>query len=668
MKKNWRLTPLLAAFFSLLLVGCGKPTTDPSIIASQAAVESTVNTATAVIIPTETESPTPEMIPTPTIEPTLIPCAIAFESNRDGNREVYRMAPDGKDLVNLSNNPGDDTNPVWSPDGSQIAFVSNRENDQNGGQFIYVMNADGSNVRQLTVENESKLPDWSHDGSQITYSFKGDIYVIKADGSGQSVQLTNSPELDDQPNWSPDGKQITWLSGKNGQRNIYIMDADGSNVRQVTGNGKVDYVSWTLDGQLFAVWDQPEGLCKNCVMEADGSNPRAAGGKGELFRYFPFRTVDGYSVECVSANFTKPDNEIYLIGNNFPDVFLNLTNDPADDQNPDWPLSCLPPSIEAENNVGEGQNSARLSKQEMVIGYADNEKKLPERKEAELLKACDELKIKCIKSDSIAHLVEQKANAIILYLNRWNVLGSFPEIKDAVAKGVLVIVLDAETSVPGAYNLSIDSVSVRSSLEWMFKEMGGTGELAYFNKDQNPTHQALIDQALKEHPGISAISVPAKNESDSLSEKSIAALATSHPGLKAIWTDSLYDGVFWGLRNGEIKNPPAILCEPTQFLLQNWKDWRNGDPSVKCFSSVQPGGTTYEGVYVAYYLLSGEIIDPASLGGKDGNTLLYDYPEITNDNLDEWLGKLDTLRKGEWDILEIPPMTPEQIKEKWFLD
>ena len=70
------------------------------------------------------------------------------------------MAGDGSNLVNLSNNAADDFDPAWSPDGSQIAFVSNRENEV-PGQFIYVMNADGSNVNQLTLEDGSDLPDYS---------------------------------------------------------------------------------------------------------------------------------------------------------------------------------------------------------------------------------------------------------------------------------------------------------------------------------------------------------------------------------------------------------------------------------------------------------------------------------------------------------------------------
>ena len=134
--------------------------------------------------------------PVPTETPLPIPCSIVFDSDRDGNFEIYLMGPDGNDLVNLSNNPADEFNPAISPDGNQIAFVSNRDKGKEGGQSIYVMNADGSNVRQLSFEFCGDWPNWSNDGSQITYSSNDDIYVITADGNGQPVNLTNSPEKD----------------------------------------------------------------------------------------------------------------------------------------------------------------------------------------------------------------------------------------------------------------------------------------------------------------------------------------------------------------------------------------------------------------------------------------------------------------------------------------
>jgi hypothetical protein len=123
------------------------------------------------------------------------------------------------------------------------------------------------------------------------------------------------------------------------------------------------------------------------------------------------------------------------------------------------------------------------------------------------------------------------------------------------------------------------------------------------------------------------------------------------------------------VKDDQAKKRPAILCEPSEEYLQFWKGFTDYDPTFKCFSTIKPGGTTYEGVYVAYYILSGEKIDPAALGGSNGNTFIYDYPKITNDNLVEWLGKIGSFRKGDRDIiLEIPPMTPAEIKEKWFME
>ena len=76
-------------------------------------------------------------------------------------------------------------------------------------------------------------------------------------------------------------------------------------------------------------------------MGADGSNIRDAGGKGELQRFTPFRTLDGDRVECVGIDLIAGNEEIYLVGDIYPDIFLNLTNAEGNDRDPDWPANCL---------------------------------------------------------------------------------------------------------------------------------------------------------------------------------------------------------------------------------------------------------------------------------------------------------------------------------------
>ncbi len=156
----------------LLIAGCAKTSTATPYVSG---IE---ETPVSQGIPIETMTIEESVIPTPC--PELIPCTIAFDTDVDGNREIYSMASDGSSQVNLSNNPADDFDPAWSPDGSQIAFVSNRENED-PGQYIYVLKADGSNVWQLTYEGGSDFPDWSHDGSALTYTSNKELILIIPD-------------------------------------------------------------------------------------------------------------------------------------------------------------------------------------------------------------------------------------------------------------------------------------------------------------------------------------------------------------------------------------------------------------------------------------------------------------------------------------------------------
>lgn len=288
-----------------------------------------------------TDAPIPSVTPAPTEVPPP-PCLIAFDSDRDDNREIYVMEPDGGNPLNLTNHPADDWSPAWSPDGSRIAFVSDRENDHGSVQCIYVMNADGSDAHELIEDYYNDHPDWSPDGKRITFTSREDIYITNADGSGQPLNLTESPEKDAFPVWSPDGSQIAWLSGDDGNWQIFVMNVDGSGKRQLTGSGQINGVAWTVDGRLFTHWQNDEAACSNCVMDPDGGNISDAGGKGDLVRYFPFWTADGQPVEVANVDFFTGDHEIYLVGEIFPDMFLNLTNHPAQDLNPHWPALCAP--------------------------------------------------------------------------------------------------------------------------------------------------------------------------------------------------------------------------------------------------------------------------------------------------------------------------------------
>ena len=175
---------------------------------------------------------------------------IAFASERDGNFEIYSAAPGGGSPVRLTQNAASDSRPAWSPDGSRIAFVSNRD----GNSEIYVMNADGTNQVRLTSNIASDSdPDWSPDGTRIAFSSDrppAGIWIMNADGSDLR-RLTSNARGDYQPAWSPDGSRIAFSRGVTASsRDIWFVDTDGSNtVAFTTGRENAADPSWSPDGR-----------------------------------------------------------------------------------------------------------------------------------------------------------------------------------------------------------------------------------------------------------------------------------------------------------------------------------------------------------------------------------------------------------------------------------
>ncbi len=661
----------LSILVSILLASCQTAPIPPAPVAeiqspTQTAIPMSAATSTPLPAPTQTSAPTPSPIPTET--PAPIPCTIAFDTDRDGNREVYRMNPDGKDPVNLSQNPGDDRNPSFSPDGSQIAFVSSREGEPEGGPFIYIMDANGKDIRRLNDNPQSDLPDWSHDGNWIVFTSQDDIFVIPADGNAMAINLTNSPEKDSMPSWSPDDSQIVWLSGDDRSWNIFVMEADGSNIRQLTQDGKVSDVKWSVDGRLFTHWDNQEAGCFNCIMDADGSNIGDAGGKGEIQQYLPFWTLDGSRVECAAVDLNGKDNEIYLVGEIFPDIFLNLTNHPADDRNPDWPARCGPGT--AASNP-EGQPATVESQQSLVsapilLGYAGDDPWQPQRKE-NFFAACNELGIDCILGE-LPDLIEKGVGAVVLNSNNITVPGNHDDILKARDRGIPVFILDAETITHGSYSITIDHHRwAADSVEWMFKKMGGEGEFAIFDYQFYNEHRMIISDLLDKYPGINLVAdYDGKFDRQNL-EIEVANLMRSHPNLGAVWANEAMPAVIWGLHGALSPQEefPLVLCEPTRDGLNIWKTIQEEYPNFTCIALSNPPGIAYDAVYAAYYLLSGKSINPQALGGKYGQTLYVEIPMVTQENLAECLDKI----AGEAnDYILDKRMSPQEVLEAWFLD
>ena len=195
---------------------------------------------------------------------------IAFVSSRDAYYAVYVMDSDGSGQARLTDEEVDpstaagvqfQTDPAWSPDGTQIAFASAR-----GGSFdIYVMDADGTGTTQLTSSDANdRAPAWSPDGSRIAFSRSSDgghVWVMNADGTG-ARRLADDLAEEGEPAWSPDGRWIAYTHRATGTdiREIWVARPDGSERRGVTSLGARSFgPDWSPDSARLAFAADEEG-------------------------------------------------------------------------------------------------------------------------------------------------------------------------------------------------------------------------------------------------------------------------------------------------------------------------------------------------------------------------------------------------------------------------
>jgi Tol biopolymer transport system component len=261
-------------------------------------------------------------------EPRLV-----FDSERDGDDDIYLMNADGSAVQQLTNEPGRDYEPDASPDSKRIVFASQRASGDSAQ--LHLMDVDGSNVRRLTFSADGTTnrilddyAEWSPDGSRIafqrtiipeegkgsadiwlidpetqaetpltatpdvwdstpTFTVDGDAVIFESNRSGsfelyrqpldggEAVRLTQREGNEGEAKESPDGRQIAFVSDQDGDFDVYLMDAGGGNIRALTNaEGNDRCPQFSPDGKRIAFSSERDGNPEIYVMNADGTDQR----------------------------------------------------------------------------------------------------------------------------------------------------------------------------------------------------------------------------------------------------------------------------------------------------------------------------------------------------------------------------------------------------------
>jgi TolB protein len=267
---------------------------------------------------------------------------LAFYSFRDGDQEIYTMNVDGSDQTNITNNPADDFEPDWSPDGERIAFVSLRE----GAAQIFVMDADGGNVQQLTQSGGGYLsPRWSPDGQSIALSRSGTIMVMNADGSGLRAIFEPQREEEAEPclgpgfpgGWSPDSARVTYYSASASRQTgeICAVDAASGEIEVIVREPVALHAEpvWSADGRYIAYRSIRADNSDVYVMDLETGEERRLTDPPEVDAE-PEWSPDGEWIAFVSYR-EFPNSDIYIMRKDGSDV-RRLTTDPTKDTYPIW--------------------------------------------------------------------------------------------------------------------------------------------------------------------------------------------------------------------------------------------------------------------------------------------------------------------------------------------
>lgn len=349
----WLAPVLLIAVAStaavVFLLGKGEPssqsatptTTNRQTNAAANPTESSAESTEETILPTET-SPVIAAAPTETLETEVQEAPqqqIAYVSEMSGLPQIYLVNQDGTGLRPLTSEPEGACQPEWSPDGTQLAYISpcSGLQERYEGSSVFILSlASGRRDLISSLATGDYDPAWSPDGSKLVFTSlqtgRPQLFIYSFE-SGQTQNLMNRSTISRMPAWSPDGSQIVFVapSPTTNQPILFLVDSEGQ-------NEPLAILGQSYDRALRPVWSATDnlilfelggGLLGQLAQAGGQSDPLITGMDIALT---PSISPDGQSIAFASAE-SGETLDIYILQNG---EFTPLTTDPAADYQPVW--------------------------------------------------------------------------------------------------------------------------------------------------------------------------------------------------------------------------------------------------------------------------------------------------------------------------------------------
>jgi Tol biopolymer transport system component len=251
--------------------------------------------------------------------------AIAFVSDRTGDADIYVVNTDGSGLRNITADPAEDSSPSWSPDGRRLAFKSSREDR---GDIWTVDVRTGAVARVTQGDGHKSQPAWSPDGQRIAFVLHHPrsmavLATIASDGSDQrelTVRTSDHPSMwprpqsfvePEWPTWSPDGQRIAFHATSDTNTDIYVLDIGSGAVTRLTDHPNADWQpAWSPRGDAIAFTSRRDGTDEIYTMSLDGGSVRNLT-RLACCSYEAAWSPDGNTIAFKSAR--HDDTDIYAV-------------------------------------------------------------------------------------------------------------------------------------------------------------------------------------------------------------------------------------------------------------------------------------------------------------------------------------------------------------------